>query len=190
VNAEASNANGNSSINPVNIVGPSFSTMQQSYISTSKAYTATMTTCVAWAFITVIFVMIFAHQSKLHLLVTIPGALLAVGSAGVLTWCIVIQMAAYELSESYAAISFGPGLYIMWAWMICLMLLTPLTAMISIIVVIVIILFMIWIAFLCIICALACLAGGGGGGEYNQDNNNNAWWYSPNNPNGPNYNPT
>lgn len=157
----AAHASGINSINPVSLVSPNFSSMQQSYLSTSKAYTAVITTCTVWTLISIIFVMVFAHQSKLHLVTTIPGVIMAVGSAAVFTWCIVIQLGAYELSENYAAISFGPGSFLLWAWMACVMLLTPLTAIISIIAVSTIILIMLWIAFLCVVLVLACFAGGG-----------------------------
>jgi hypothetical protein len=186
VNAVAAHASGNNSINPVSLVGPNFSSMQQSYISTSKAYTAVITTCVVWTLISIIFVMVFAHQSKLHLVTTIPGVIMAVGSAAVFTWCIVIQLGAYELSENYAAISFGPGSFLLWAWMACVMLLTPLTAMISIIAVFVIILITLWIAFLCVMLVLACLACAGGGGNQ-QDDDPWSWDNNPYNPNSPNY---
>lgn len=169
----AAHASGNNSINPVSLVSPNFSSMQQSYISTSKAYTAVITTCVVWTLISIIFVMVFAHKSKLHLVTTIPGVIMAVGSAAVFTWCIVIQLGAYELSENYAAISFGPGSFLLWAWMACVMLLTPLTAMISIIAVFTIILIMLWIAFLCVVLVLTCLACADGGNQQDDDPYNN-----------------
>lgn len=186
----AAHASGNNSINPVGLVGPNFSSMQQSYISISKAYTAVVTTCVVWTLISVIFVMVFAHQSKLHLVTTIPGVIMAVGSAAVFTWCILIQLGTYELSENYAAISFGPGSFLLWAWMACVMLLTPLTAIISIIAVFTIILIILWIAFLCVVVVLACLACVGGGDQQTDDRwYNNPWYNNPNNPNSPFYSP-
>jgi hypothetical protein len=142
--------------------------MRSSYITTSTAYTAIITTSIVWTLIATIFVNIFAAKSLYHIYLTIPGAILAVVGAAMYTWCTVIQFSGYELSENYAAMAFGPGAFLLWAWMICVMLLTPLTAMISIVVVLALLLLMLWIMFLCAICVLACLAAGGGGGNQNQ----------------------
>ncbi|KAE8442900.1 hypothetical protein EG329_002572 [Mollisiaceae sp. DMI_Dod_QoI] len=162
-------SNSSDTIDAVSLRGPNFASMQSSYISTSKAYTAVITTAFVWTIIATIFINIFASKSLYHLYFTIPGVILAVGSTAVFTWCIVIQLGAYELSENYAAISFGPGAFLLWVWMICVMLLTPLTAMISIIVVLALFLVMLWIAFLCAICVLAMAAGAGGGNQNDQD---------------------
>jgi hypothetical protein len=143
--------------------------MQSSYVTISKAYTAIITTSIAWTLIATIFVNIFASKSLYHLFLTIPGAIMAVVGAAMYTWCTMIQFGAYELSENYAAMAFGPGAFLLWAWMICVMLLTPLTAMISIVVVFTLLLIILWIMFLCAICVLACFACGGGGGNQNDD---------------------
>lgn len=100
LNKEASASRIEAIIDPASIAGPNFHSMQQSYVDTSKAYTAIMVTDVVWAFISTCFVMVCARRSLLHFVGTIPGALLALGSAGVATYCIVFQMGAYELSEN------------------------------------------------------------------------------------------
>lgn len=145
---------GKNSINPASLVSPNISSMLKSYIITSKVCTPFITTCIVWMLIS----SIFAQQSNMHLFLTLPGVVMAAGSAAVFTWCIVIQLSTYELGENYAAISFGPGSILLWACMACVMLLTPLTAMISVIVVFAIILIALWIAFLCVMMALDCLA--------------------------------
>jgi hypothetical protein len=156
-------------ISSADIKGPTFASMRSSYVTTSKAYTAIITTSIVWTLIATIFVNIFASNSLYHLFLTIPGVTMAVVGAAMYTWCTMIQFGAYELSENYAAMAFGPGAFLLWAWMICIMLLTPLTAMISIVVVLALLLIMLWIMFLCAICVLACFGCGGGGGNQNDD---------------------
>jgi len=143
--------------------------MKSSYITTSKAYTALIITSIAWTLIATIFVNIFASKSLYHLYLTIPGAIMAVVGTVMYTWCTIIQFGTYEISQSYAAMAFGPGAFLLWVWMICVMLLTPLTAMISIVVVLALLLIMLWIMFICAICVLACFAGGAGGGNQNDN---------------------
>jgi hypothetical protein len=151
--------------------------VQQYYNYTARIYTALITTCISWTLISIIFVTVFAHQSKMHLWITVPGVILAVGSAVLFTWSVVQQLSSYELGENYAAISFGPGSFLLWAWMACVMLLTPLTAMISVIVVSAIILVILWIAFLCAMIALACFCGALA--TSGQQNSNTEYGYAP-----------
>lgn len=166
------NSIANNSINPVDLLNSNFTSMQKSYATTSTVYTALITTSVAWAFLSAIFILLVPQKSALHLIASIPGVLIAAGGTAYFTWCIAIQLTTYQLGSSYGtAISFGPGAYILWAWMICIMLLTPLTAMISTLVVLAIVLIVVWIAFIVVICFLGCLcgAGGAGGGNGQQD---------------------
>jgi hypothetical protein len=163
INAEAAIANVSGSVDPVALVGPNYNTIVQNYISDSKIYAAVLATCVVWTPLAAIFIMSFAHKSKLHLIVTIPGSLLAVGGTGILTWCVVDSMANYEPSGSYSAMSFGPDSIAMWVWMSCVLLLTPLTAMISVLVATALLLIMLWLIFICVVCMLviiACVSSG------------------------------
>lgn len=160
----------NNSIDPVDLFSSNFASMQKSYTTTSKVYTALIITSIAWAFLTTIFILLIPQRSALHLVASIPGVIIAAGGTAFFTWCIVIQLTTYQLSSSYGtAISFGPGSYILWAWMVSVMLLTPLTAMISTIIVLAVVLIVLWIAFIVVICFMACICSAGNGNTQQDD---------------------
>jgi hypothetical protein len=182
----------NSSTDLDSLVSIPFSPTHKAYITTSKVYTGLIISGVVWALISSIFISVFASKNLHHLLFTIPGAIVAAGGTAIFTWCIVEQIFHYQLNSASSAISFGPGSFILWTWMVCVLLLTPLTAMISIIVVLALFFIVLWIVFACIVCVLSCV--GSGENQKNQKDQQSqqdaAWYYSASNPAGPNYNPS
>lgn len=176
----SSTSNGHYTIDPMSLVSPNFASMQQSYITSSKAYSAVFVAAIVLTFVNTILMQLFPHHTITLLLSVAPGAMLAIGATVVWMWCVVIQMGTYELSSPYAAISFGPGAILLWIWTACVMCLTPLIAMISIIVVTAVLFLCLWAAFVLIMMCIAmamCVGGGGGSDPHDP--------YDPNYPNYP-----
>lgn len=97
----------------------------------AKAYTALALAGTVWTALSIAFVMVAPHRSKAHLVLTVPGVLMAFASAILFSLCFANQVEVFKAGAYEVAIFFGTGAFLLFAWTACVVLLTPLTTMVT-----------------------------------------------------------